>query len=587
MFNFVRTRLVIAVFAGPFMLTGCGGSDDEPETIVSFSSDASILQYVPSDSPYVVASVEPLPDKVMDKLEPKFDRILTAYRGLANELVATLALKAAEDDGEEDLEKFTAVMNELSSLLSLEGLRDAGIERDSTAVFYGHGLLPVLRMQIADGDRFNAALTRIEEKAGEKMSVASLGGHSFRYMDADKAKVILATFGNQIVISIVPAQFDDDQLSQVLGLKPPAQNIADAGVLASIAKEYGYTNQYVGYVDLQSIVETFVGTPTGLNVDLLELMEHETPEISDVCRNEVRSLAGIAPRMVMGYKSITAEKLDSQAVIELREDIAKGLKTLPTDVPGLGGDGGGLMSFGMSMDIKAMRAFYEARLDAMEKDPFECEFLAEMQAGVAAGRDALNQPVPPMVYDFKGFVGVINEIEGLDLKNSTPPTSVDGRFLLAMDGAPALVSMGAMFSPELAGLNLEPNGEPVRLQVPQVEAMFEDVFVAMTDNALALSIGTGVEKELNGMLSADANDNGTFFSFSMDAGRYFAFIGEAIEMSEQNLEQNDEKDPMSPGFQAAMNDVMIAVSEFYDRMSVDMRFTDRGVEFDSSVTIRD
>jgi len=168
------------------------------------------------------------------------------------------------------------------------------------------------------------------------------------------------------------------------------------------------------------------------------------------------------------------------------------------------------------------------------------------------------------------------------MANRTPPTSVDGKFLLAMDNAPALISLGAMLSPELAGLDLQPDGEPLKLDMPQAQALGGDVYVAMTDDALALSVGDGAETELAQMLNADAKDNGTFLSFSMDAARYYTFIGEAIALSEP-----DDEEAMSPEFQAAMQDMMLAVADIYDRMLVDVRFTEKGIVIDSSVTLRD
>ncbi len=101
----------------------------------------------------------------------------------------------------------------------------------------------------------------------------------------------------------------------------------------------------------------------------------------------------------------------------------------------------------------------------------------------------------------------------------------------------------------------------------------------MNDDAIAMSVGDGAQAQLSGMLSADAADDGTFFSFSMDAGRYYAFLGEAMTVA------NDEDNPMSPKFKAAMQDMMLAISEIYDRMSVDVRFTDDGVVMDSVVTL--
>ena len=564
---------------------------------------ASLLDYVPADSPYVFANVTPLPDAVFEKLEPKIDNVLQTYDVLLQR-IADMAMEKAAEDGDDsvDAQKAVAVIGELSSLMSIDGLRGAGFERKSTSVFYGYGLLPVLRFEVSNGALFESALSRIEAKAGEKMDVATIVGKPVRYIEAADIKILVSILEKQVVISVAPSTFSDEQLSELLGLTAPKSSITESGVLKNISSEYGFDDYFVGYIDIVSIVETVTGGATGLDADVIaileelekleesdepvefdELTESDEPyELSDVCREEIRSMVGVMPRIVMGYTGISPEQFDSQVIVELRDDIAVSLAMLTAPVPGLGGDPGGLMSFGMSIDVLAMRQFYEAQLDALDSNPFLCEEFADLQAGVEQGRIALQQPVPPMVYDFHGFFGVVQDIEGLNMATQTPPTSVDGQFLLAMDNAPALISLGAMMSPELAGLNLQADGEPIKLDMPQAQMMGGDVFVAMTDNALALSVGDGAETALAGMLAAEALDNGTLLSFSMDAARYYAFLGEAIALSEP-----DNEDPMSPEFQAAMQDMMLAVSNIYDRLSVDVRLTDKGIVIDSSVTIRD
>jgi hypothetical protein len=431
------------------------------------------------------------------------------------------------------------------------------------------------------------------------MDVATIAGKPVRYIEAEDIKVLVSILEKQVVISVAPSTFSDEQLSELLGLSAPKSSLADSGVLEDISSEYGFDDFFIGYIDIERIAVTVTGGASGLDKDLITLLEAleksdesaesgesddvgESDELSDVCRAEIRSVAGLMPRMVMGYTAISPERFDSQFIVELRDDIATSLAMLTAPVPGLGGDPGGLMSYGMSIDVLAMRQFYEAQLDALDSNPFLCEEFADLQAGVEQGRTALQQPVPPMVYDFHGFFGVVQNIEGLNLATQTPPTSVDGRFLLAMDNAPALVSLAAMMSPELAGLNLQADGEPLKLDLPQAQMMGGDVFVALTDNALALSVGDGAETALPAMLAAEAPDDGTFFSFSMDAARYYAFLSEAIALGEPDAEN-----PMSPEFQAAMQEMMLAVSNIYDRLSVDVRFTDKGIVVDSSVTVRD
>lgn len=582
MFKSVSNKFFLVSLITLASLVACGDSDEKGGNSADFSAASSLLSYVPADSPYVFASIAPMPEDVMDKLEPQIDRILQSYEVLLQEM-AVMANEKSDEAGfnAEEAKKVSAVVGELSSLMSIEGLRGAGFESDSKAVLYGNGLLPVMRIEVSDGALFEAALQRIEKSADEKMDVATISGSPVRYVVAEEAKFLVAVLDKQVVISVAPANFSDVQLSVLLGFTAPAANITSTNVLQKISNKYGYDDYFVGYFDIARIAATFTGGASGLDTELLKLSGNND-DMSAVCRAEIREMAGIAPRMVMGYTSISTKRANSQVVIEMREDIAKGMKSWPTAVPGLGGDPGGLMSFGMSMDVMAIRKFYEAQLDAMEKDPYECEYFAEMQAGVAQGRMALQQPMPPMIYDFRGMVGVIQDIQGLDMATQTPPTSVEGQFLFAMDNAPALVSLGSMMSPELASLNLQSDGKPVLVDLPQSQMLGGDVYVAMTDDALALSVGKGAQGKLGGMMSADAEDNGVFFSFSMDASRYYAFIGEAMAAAEQ-----DDDNPMSPEFRAAMQEMMLAIADMYERMSVDVRLTDDGIVIDSSVTLGD
>lgn len=204
MFKSVSTKLTIATILVAMTTVACEKTDK-----------ASLLDYVPADSPYVFASIAPLPDAVFDKLDPKIDRILQSYETLLRE-IAGMAIEKSTDDGDdsEDAEKAAAVIAELSSLMSVDGLRGAGFDRKSTAVFYGNGLLPVLRIEVSDGALFESALSRIEEKAGEKMDVATIAGGPVRYVVAKDAKVLVAIREKQVVISVAPAAFSDDQIAE-------------------------------------------------------------------------------------------------------------------------------------------------------------------------------------------------------------------------------------------------------------------------------------------------------------------------------------------------------------------------------------
>lgn len=557
------------------LLSACGDSDEA--TTSALDSADGLLRFVPADTPYLIATPGEFPDEVMDKLEPQLDSALKAYHSVIRALLENSYATAREQDADLSFyEKVLPVVDELEGLMSVAGLRGAGVERNAHVAIYGVGLLPVFRLSLSDGNLLEAAISRLEEQAARKMNVASVDGQSYRYVGNDEGRLVIAIIGDDLVVTVVPTALSEGLFKQVLGLILPAQNIAASGVLGELAELHGFNDYMIGVVDFERIVAVFLEPQSGINAELLSMMEYDDSELTDVCRSEIRSMVSITPRMVAGYTELSTRRLSSKAVLELRDDIAAGVATLTGAVPGISERQGGLFSFGMSMDILAARTFYSERLDAIEAEPFECELFAEIQNGIAAGREVLNQPVPPSVYGFNGFLAVVEELEGMDLANNVPPTSADIRFLVALENAESLIAMGAMFSPDLAGLNIEANGDPVKLAVPQIDAIGMDVYIAMTENALGLSVGEGMEAGLGAMLSAEIADPSPFLVVDMDTERYYAMISEAMAA------QSDGANAM-PELQAAAQAMGQAFQSVTDRVRLVINFTANGIELESEV----
>lgn len=548
-------------------------------------NSADLLKYIPADSPYVIASTEALPSGLADKFEPTVGEILQAYQGILRHVLAEQLVKMSSDEsGEEEAEQLQGVAEEFLNLLSLEGIRGVGIERDSAFALYGNGLLPVLRFELSKSELFDAAVERIEKKSGESLLMGEAKGANYKYVDADKVKLIIATLNEQAVITVVPSSFDESQVAAALGVKAPRKNLKKSKLLHSIGREYGFSDYLVGFVDNRRIAGIFTGGATDSDKELFAAIGEQPPELSEVCSAEVMEMAGIAPRVVFGYSDMTSQQLESSLIVELREDIAEGLATIPAAVPGLGSDPGGFMSFGFGMNPMALRSFYEARLDAMEADPYECELFADIQAGVPKGREALNQPLPPVVYSFRGFVANIADIHGLDMTGGTPPESIDATILVAVENAESLVMMAAMMDPQIAALNLLPDGKPVKLELAQIAEIADVAFAALSTNALAVSLGDGAESNSADMLLADSSTPAPFMSMSMDSARYYAMIGEAMS-KEQPADEDGEA--MPEAIRLAMRDIMVLSGSLYERMSVDVRFTKRGIEIGGLMKLSD
>ena len=543
-----------------------------------------LLEYIPADTPYVMAFTKSLPDDVMDKFEPSIDKTLSAYKRIMQyKMSEHLVELSAKDGGAEEAEQLQALMDEIFALMSIKGLREAGMDRDALMAIYGDGLLPVFRIALSSRAQFDAAITRLESKAPENLPTATLQGQMYRYVDLEDMRLIIATLKNDAVITLVPAALSEERLAQTLGLTKPRKSLAKSKDLRKISKEYGYTDHFVSFIDVERIAAAFIGDPSGLNTEFLKIIEHDPASFSEQCKSEFASLVGIAPRIVMGYTNVNSKYLSTGMVVELRDDIAAGLATLPAAVPGLGPDLGGLLSFGFSLNPLALRSFYEGRLDAMEAEPFECEALAELQASTVKGREALAQPLPPVVYGFRGFLANITNIEGKDVATQTPPESIDASLLFAIENAQDLVTMAAMMSPEVAALNLIPDGKAKLLDLPQLAEIAEQVFAALSENALSVSLGAGGEAEAESMLSADVAEASPFMSMGFDAKRYYEFIGQAM-MEE---DESDEGEQVPLAMRTALRDAMISSGDIYERMAVNVLLTKRGIELDSRMTLAD
>ena len=547
-------------------------------------NSVDLLSYIPADTPYVFASTEPLPSKVADKLEPTIDEILQVYQRILRHLMAEQLVKmAGEENSAEEAEQFRGVMEEVLGLVSLEGIRGAGIERASAFALYGNSLLPVLRFELSDDDLFDAAIERIEKKAGEDLLIGVANGESYKYTDTEQVRLIIATVDDQAIITAVPVQFSEPQIAEALGLKKPRASLKSSKALKSMAKEYGFSDYMTGFINNQRIAEIFTGKATEKDKQLLAAFSEQPPELSETCSAEIMEMVGIAPRMVFGYSDINTRGLKSSFIVELRKDIAKSLATIPAPVPGLGTDPGGLMSIGFGLNPLALRSFYEAQLDAMEADPYECESFADLQAGVAKGREALNQPVPPVVYSFRGMVANITDIQSMDFASNITPESIDASILIAVENAEALIMMAAMMDPQIAALNLLPDGKARKLELAQLAEFAGMAYAALSTNALSVSLGASAEKKSADMLLASAPDPAPFMSMSMDSARYYAMVGET--MAKQPTAEGEEEIP--PAIRAAMAELMTLSGSLYDRMFLDVRFTERGVEIGANMTLSD
>ena len=578
----VKILLLSTVALG---MVACGRNNVENGQAVLRQNDG-VLQYVPADTPYVFATSGTIPEDVLGKLEANSDSVFASYETL----IDTVLEEEPETQDEEESRQFLALAKELVALMQSGQLQEAGVPRNPQIAMYGVGLLPVFRVELDNPAAFEAKIAELEETAGAEMLEGEIGGRSYRYIGDEEARLIVGIFDDQLVATLAPTALSDDVLDDVLGLELPEQSLAESGELSEITEGYDFTPYALGYFDVEQVVATFLDEPAGVNAELLAMMDYDASELSDFCRSEIRNMSAIVPRVVTGYTDMTTTEINSNTVVELRSDLASGLSTFAAPVSGLGIDPGGLFSFGMSLDVVAARDFLATQMDELEADPYECELLADLQDGMLEGRQVLNQLLVPPFDGIRGFLAVIDTIEGLDIESQQPPTSIGARLLLANDSPESLLAMAGLFNPEVARLNLQPDGEPVPFDISQFTGQFgaspfDSAYVAMTDDALAVALGESSANQLADLFNADAGDVLPFLSVHLDNQRYYELIGEALgaEYATEKVSTNGEE--MPPEVEEAIQRLMNGAGEMVERVSMNIVFTESGIEMPASITL--
>ncbi len=568
---FAKSNLWVAI-ALSLVLSACGDKDSpeqQAKASLASVSDSELLTYVPSDTPYFFGSLEQFPPDLIEKMKPLTESMMHSYAELLRGLLAS------PDAFEGNAASVRPFIELLVEEMSDDKEYIFGLGYDSRVAVYGHGLLPVMRATLDDVKHYDGLIARLEARDDVELLSGSANGQDYRYIGADTARIMFARDGEQLIVTAAPPGATEDVIATLLGADKPASSLADTGRVSQLVSKYNYLSAYVGFMDLQTLVATFTEAPTGINKVLFDSMDEEREMLSDVCKTEIAGLASAMPELNFGYTYADDERIDASFVLEVREDLATGMQSIPAPVPGVGGDLGGLgfMSFGL--DINAAKEFLGARAEAIAANPYECEELSGLNDSAAQLQASLGTPLPPFVTNFRGVALIVDRIGDLDLAGGKPPEDIDARIVVALDDAPSMLMMGQMMVPQLGALNLEPTGEATEMPPGLIPGMTQPTFIALAENGVSLGIGEASKDLIGDMLTADLPEDAPLQTFGYDYGAYMKFIGDTVAAAGESDPQWDQS-----------QQILQELSEAMDRAIVSFHMTENGVEFDTTITLK-
>lgn len=506
---------------------GCGekAPAGEPGTPAKGKAGASaavtavaqdLLAAVPDDAPYVFANTAAMPKDFLDRIGKA---MTPAMQMLEKEMLE--AEQSMGDSPDDKLGK--AFIAELKGNLNRAGMEKMGLDPDFRFVIYGVGVLPVMRFALKDAKAFRAMITRIETNGGRKAPTAKHGNQEYYRFANDGMVVAVAVLDDQIIASLMPEASAELVLPALFAPKGNGKVIREK--LEKNAKAYGLRASSSGYVDLAGIARSAMGTGTALNNQIFAaITKGQMPPLSAACKVDYEALITTYPGMAFGYTELTGTSVKARYVFEIESALANELSGLRASVPGLGEKATGLATFGMGLDVEKTLTFLQAKANAHQAKPYGCENLSSVNQ--IFGGMGMVQAIPPALRGLKGFI--VN-VQSMDM-GEAGPGNIKATLLLLATGADQLVAMGKGQIPPLAGLAVQPDGKPVAFPEGLIPPVAESPHIAMTKDAIALSVGKGEEAKLSGLLSAKAPGASPIFYAAYDMQALMSMTGMKAEM---------------------------------------------------------
>lgn len=502
------------------------------------------LAFVPADTPYVIAALEPMPEATANHFAAQAQSVWSAIFPMFDQLLTdTEHLKDEEATPEQLAERakvrrvMKAVVDEIRGRDTPEKWREVGLGTQVRSAIYGVGLLPVLRAEILDPDALRATIARVEQNAGEKLATARVGEQEVWTIGGEPLLGLMAIEGKHLVVTVVPAGADEATKRRVLGLDRPAQSLADTGALADFNKARGYLPYGSGWVDTRRLLAVLNDDPAV--AALAKAVDEPKPALDATCRGEFDAMAAKAPRLAIGYTKFDAERLTMHMRLDLEPTLAKALAALPGALPGTN-SGDALFEMAFALPVLRGRDFLVAQADAIAAAPFKCEALQPLNEEFAQMKTKIEQMIPPPLAD---LIGVRLTLDRLVLPgaNDGGKFDVSGRVLIGSNNPAFLTGLAQMTVPELQKISLAPDGKAVVIPsdvVPGGYAEGQEIHAAMGAKTLGLAIGKDQTAKLEAAVTASAATSGTMIDSNV-SGDVYKLLGDAFALFGDKLPDTD------------------------------------------------
>lgn len=553
--------MLAGILVGAATVGACTSSSPrDAAQVVADPALQQILQHIPIDTPYAFVSMGSKGTR---------DFVTKIYAPL-QKMMPQLEAKLADLGGlglPQDKEALLrAVIGELKGRLSADGLTELGLDVDARFAFYGIGLLPAMRMQLGDPAALRAAIERVQTQSGTRFPTGKLGDVEYWHVPGDKVEGAVAIVGDQLVAGMAPVAHKDRVFALLLGSERPARHLGNSEGFQQLLSEYGLAKVSAGFVDARIIAEAFLGEGDALNKDILAALSPEVaarwPTLTDPCKQEIRSLVALAPRLVYGTEQIDGDGFAGKFIVELRRDIAQELMAMRTNVPGLAIDGmkNAIFAIGAGLDVERAMTFAQNKAIAVQTTPYSCPALFDLNEAAGAVITEIKE-AEPEVWKLRGGAIAIDDLKLAGMV----PTEVHGFASLAFTDTKKMMSSLATFTK----VPLTDDGSVTTLADNTIPFLTNTHYGLTSGRGGVITFGAESEARAKTLLAFPEQADPPLMVMVYDMSRFAALMGQFVQ---------------NAGTPAEMM-MLIDFYKVFGAVSYDVRATERGVVFNTRMPL--
>lgn len=493
----------------------CGGGAPQPDKPSTRPAAAAILSHVPAGSPYLLASLDPLSERVRGLMWSESEYLVRVRSALE-------AVRSTDPDRRQPwMRAVLAVADELRGKEDGSWWQYLGFAPSGRFVVYGLSVWPVLRIEVADPTRLRGVIDRALSAGGIKPRQAELGGHRYWTGELPDVSFVAAVLEHEVVLALLPPRALPAALPLVLGIQRPPRSLATTSKLSELLGRHRLLGHIVGYFDARNMVDIATSeTPSELDAPF----RAATGPIPAGCRSDLDRLVAVVPRMVFGYRKIDETGFAGTAVIETAPDVIGELSKLRTVVPEVSAASSrSLLSLGVAINPDELLGWLRGVTGRLAAQPFTCPWLAPINATGAELARELPGAIPPPLQGVRGFAMVIDDA-------TAQPLSIDGHLIVAGERIADTLSSFVSQLPWLSGIPLKPGGQPVAIPTQQLGLPIPSAHVAIASDRVVVATGATSAQRVTAHLATPAPRSSPLLVISFDGvrlQRLLASVGEA------------------------------------------------------------